>query len=146
MNVDLSRIDRLTERQEAKAKLQEMNRLKADRDAAGEPIRERYATARQELRERHDNEMLELCRPFEDELAAASAPFDERIGALEEDIADFEMDCDTYEWVTCALTGLPMFEGEDRFTDQETGEVILRAALGLPEDEPAEPAATEAAG
>ena len=131
--MDLGRIDRLTERQEGKAKLEELDRLETERDAASEPIRERYAAARLELRQRQEKEMLELCRPFEDELAAASAPFDERIGALEEDIADFEMDWDTCEWVTCALTGLPMYEDDDRFEDEDTGEVILRAALGLPE-------------
>lgn len=96
-------------------------------------MRERYEAARLAMDKRHRDEMEGMRAPFEAEMAAISAPFDERLAAVEDDANDIEWDYDTCEPVVCALTGLPLFEDDPRFINEETGEVVLAAALGLPD-------------
>jgi hypothetical protein len=116
--------------------------LETERDnadtSAKDAVDAKYAPLYQEAREVCRKRLAEL-----DALKAAESPtpeIDARIDAAERAWQDFpcsdlmtdEDDDGVQVLVLCALTGLPMFEDDAVLKDEDTGEVILKAALGVP--------------
>lgn len=132
--MDLSKIDRLEIRQAVKA----LEAVRAERERAMEaemqPVCDEYAATIRATEARHRAELSAARVPFEERLAeiAARHPEDD-IAALDAAYGDeARMMDDDWDPMTCAATGLPILEGDEIVTDEETGEVFLRAALGLP--------------
>lgn len=67
-------------------------------------------------------------------VAAARAAAEAADKAWNEFPGDFATD-DEWEPQRCALSGLPIFVGDHVLVDENTGEVVLKAALGVALDE-----------
>jgi hypothetical protein len=76
-------------------------------------------------------------KPFNAVIDEIEAAFDAKEEALDAEMEALGLGCrhydDDYSSYTCALTGLPVFEGDAFIRDEESGDVILRDALPWPE-------------
>ena len=81
--------------------------------------------------------MKEFEQPFDAAIEAIEDEFDAKEAALGAEMEALGLGCrqydDYYSAYTCALTGLPVFEGDEFIRDEDSGEIILRDALPWPE-------------
>lgn len=131
--MDLSNIDRLEERQKAAAAFAELRRIEAAKDDATAEIGRQSMAEQEKEWDLYQQAMAANAAKFKPQREAIEKPFDEQIEALHfVAYPDNIMTDDDYEPVICAASGLAIFEDDEVLRDDDSGEVYLRAALGLP--------------
>jgi hypothetical protein len=107
-----------------------------------ELIRQEHIAALAPIYERHRQEMAEAEALFQARMDEAATAIEKKIAEVE----DLEQSLtfvigkgeramtDDYDPLTCALTGLAVFEDDDYMRDELSGNIILRDALPWPDD------------
>lgn len=120
----------------------EQRRLYEQRRAATQELRTARDKAHKAIYQEQQHLLNAVDAEFLPQIAAVELPFDEKMETLDEQMlplvdeigaGDRLLNADYTDIVDCALTGLPVFASDDVFRDEETGDVILRAALPWPE-------------
>ena len=142
--------------QAAKAALEaEAERLRAPMLAREAEIEARLNIARSEMRAEYDRKLKARIDEHDVEMQALSfdEPTSARLDAIDAELdaidAGFEGRFEALDreamalvWVAvediplCALTGLPLLDGDGVLADEDTGDRYLRLALGLPPHDP----------
>jgi hypothetical protein len=138
----LRQIPNADERRKAVVVRNQLVDLYDEQSTIREPIRQERNAALAPIYERHRQEMAEAEAPFLARMDEAATEIEKKI-AEAEDLEQFltfvigkgeRAMTDDYDALTCALTGLAVFEDDDYMRDELSGDIILRDALPWPDD------------
>lgn len=141
--MDLSKVSRLEERQRWASIHKRREELEERSFAIRKPMFDEINAARRESIARQVREFkatedaITARHESHPDLAAIKAERDEVTAEI--DAVGLEVSWnEDGEYLVCALTGLPILQGDEVLVDNETGEMFLRAALPVPprEQEP----------
>lgn len=127
ITIDVSKLPQLKERRQALVNQAEVARIQDEKTAATADLEAKHRVECDRLFEEKKAREKEVLGPLREQLKAIEAPFDERISAICDDWS-FLFD-DDGELELCALSGLPILDGEEVFEEEFTGEKIIRALL-----------------
>lgn len=135
MSIDLSKVDRITERKRIAELHARREQIDDERHEACAEVRRQKSAAAEPLWIPFREQVKAVEAPFVAEEARLSASYDAEIEAIDaelEALPSLKYDDEYLSSFECEITGLVILEDDEFVRDEETGECFLRAVLPLP--------------